>query len=52
MVANGEGRDGWSGSLGSADADYYTEWLKNKVLLDSTGHYIQYAVVNHNENIF
>ena len=26
----------------------YLEWINNKVLLYSTGNYIQYPVVNHN----
>ena len=26
----------------------YIEWINNKVLLDSTGNYIQYPVINHN----
>ena len=26
----------------------YIEWINNKVLLYSTGHYIQYRVMNHN----
>ena len=26
----------------------YTEWINNKVLLYSTGNYIQYPVINHN----
>ena len=26
----------------------YTGWINNKVLLHSTGNYIQYAVINHN----
>ena len=26
----------------------YIEWINNKVLLYSTGNYIQYLVVNHN----
>ena len=28
----------------------YTEWITNKVLLyNSTGNYVQYPVINHNE---
>ena len=27
----------------------YAEWINNKVLLHSTGNYIQYTVINHNE---
>ena len=26
----------------------YIEWINNKVLLNSTGNYIQYPVTNHN----
>ena len=26
----------------------YLEWINNKVLLYSTGNYIQYPVINHN----
>ena len=26
----------------------YIEWISNKVLLHSTGHYVQYPVINHN----
>ena len=26
----------------------YTEWINNKILLYSTGNYIQYPVINHN----
>ena len=26
----------------------YIEWINNKVLLCSTGNYIQYSVINHN----
>ena len=35
------------GSLGLVDANYYIEWINNKVLLYSTGNYIQYPVINH-----
>ena len=27
----------------------YIEWINNKVLLHSTGNYIQYPVINHRE---
>ena len=27
---------------------FYREWINNKVLLYSTGNYIQYPVINHN----
>ena len=30
----------------------YTEWINNKVLLYSTGNYIQYPVINHREKEF
>ena len=26
----------------------YIEWINNKVLLYSTGYYVQYPVINHN----
>ena len=32
-----------------ADANYYIEWINNKILLYGTGNYIQYAVINCNE---
>ena len=48
MVAKGESMgEGWIGSLGLADANYYIDWINNKVLLYSTGNYIQYPVINH-----
>ena len=41
--------EGCIGSLGLADANYYiVECINNKVLLYSTGNYIQYPVINHN----
>ena len=27
----------------------YTEWINDKVLLYSTGNYLQYSVINHSE---
>ena len=45
------GEEGWVGSWGLADANYYTEngeWINNKVLVCSTGNYIQYPGINHN----
>ena len=30
----------------------YLEWINNKVLLYSTGNYIQYPVINHNAGTF
>ena len=35
------------GGLGVANL--YTGWINNKVLLYSTGNYIQYPVINYNE---
>ena len=43
VVAKGKGKEG----LGIQD---YIVWMNNKVLLYSTGHYIQYPVINHNES--
>ena len=42
--------EGWIGRLGLADANYfiYIEWINDKVLLYSTGNYIQYPVIKHN----
>ena len=54
MVTTREGRgevgEGWAGSLGPGDANYYlhTEWIHSKVLLYSTGNYIQSPAINHN----
>ena len=40
--------EGWIGSLGLADANYYkllyTEWINKKVLLYSTWNYIHYVL--------
>ena len=44
----GWGREGLG--LGLADASYlYVEWI-NKVLLYSTGNYLQYSRISHNGN--
>ena len=44
--------EGWIGSLGLADANYYIyiyiKYINNKVLLYSTGNCIQSPGVNHN----
>ena len=41
--------EGWTRSLGLADTNYlYREWINNKVLLYSTGNYIQNPVISHN----
>ena len=47
MVAKGEGAEDGLGVWGLADANLYKEWINNKVLLYSTGNYIQYPVINH-----
>ena len=39
--------EGWIGSL-RLDVNYYREKINNKVLLYSTGNYIQYSGINHN----
>ena len=45
-VAVGEGR---IGRLGLAEANLYTGWINDKVLLYSTGNYIQNPVITHDE---
>ena len=48
MVAKEEEMEvGYIGSLGLADANKYIQYINNKVLLSSTGNYIQYLVINH-----
>ena len=48
MLAKGEEvEEGQIGSLGLADANYFIGWI-NKVLLHSTGNYVQYSVISHN----
>ena len=50
------GFQGGRGSRGGMDWEFgisrckllYIEWINNKVLLYSTGNYIQYPVINHN----
>ena len=46
----GDVGEGWTGSLGLGEANYYLhrEWVNNKVLLYSTGNYIQSPGINHN----
>ena len=39
---------GWTGNLELADATVTYEWINNKVLLYSTGNYIQHPGINHN----
>ena len=46
----GGGRGGKEWEFGiSIGKLLYIEWINNKVLLYSTGNYIQYLVTNHNE---
>ena len=47
MVAKGERARDREGS-GVWGKPLYIEWISNKVLLYSTGNYIQYPVINHN----
>ena len=48
MAAKGKGGMGEGcGSLGLEDANSHIEWINNKVLLYSTGNYIQYSLINH-----
>ena len=44
-----EGAGGRNGSLGLADANGYTGWASNKILLHSTGDHIQYPAINCKE---
>ena len=51
VVAKGEGGGGgmdWEFGTGRCKL-LYTEWIKDKVLLYSTGNYIQYLIINYNE---
>ena len=50
VVAKGKGVGGgmeWEVGFGRCKL-LYIEWIKNKVLLYSTGNYIQYPMINHN----
>ena len=50
MVARGSGGErgkDWEFEIGRCKL-VYTGWINNKVLLYSTGNYIQYPVTNHN----
>ena len=52
MVAKGEGFGGgkdWEFGI-SRSTLVHIGWINNKVLLDSTGNYVQYPVINHNGN--
>ena len=49
MVARGSCGGGNDWEVGTSRFKLlYTEWINNKVLLCSTGNYIQYPVINHN----
>ena len=49
MVASGEGWGGMDWEFGISRCKLlYREWINNKVLLYSTGNYIQYLVINYN----
>ena len=43
----GVGKD-WIGVWDSRGKLAYKEWINNKVLLYSTGNYVQYPVISHN----
>ena len=47
MVAKGEGGIDWEFEISRCKL-LYTEWVNNKVLLYSTGNYIQCPGINHN----
>ena len=50
MVAKGEGVGGgmeWEVGVSTCKL-LYVEWINNKVLLYSSGSYIQYPLINHN----
>ena len=48
-LPRGSEGEGWTVSLGLVDAnDLYLKWINNKVLIYSTGNYIQHPVINCN----
>ena len=50
VVAKGKGVGGvreWEAGVSRCKL-FYMEWINNKVLLYSTGNYIQYPMINHN----
>ena len=50
MIAGVGGRREMDWGFGvSKGKSVYIEWINNKILLQSTGDYIQYLVINHNE---
>ena len=49
VVAKGMGAGGMDGEFGISRCKLlYREWINNKVLVYSTGNYIQYLVISHN----
>ena len=48
VVARREGGMDWDLGISRCKLQYI-EWINNKVLWDSTGNYIQYPGINHNE---
>ena len=42
------GREDWEFRISRYKLLYFIGWINNKVILYSTGNYIQYPVVNHN----
>ena len=50
VVAKGEGMD-WEFGI-SRCKQLYIEWIDNKVLLYSTGNYIQYPVIKHDGKVY
>ena len=54
VVAKGEGVGGgveWEFGVSRCEL-VYTGWINNKVLLCSTGHYIQSPGINHNGKVY
>ena len=50
MVANGEGggrRMEWEFGVSGCKL-FYIGWINHKILLQSTGNYIQYPIINYN----
>ena len=45
--ARGRGGTDWEFGI-SKGKSVYIKWIDNKILLQSTGDYIQYLVINHN----
>ena len=45
----GKGRNGNEISRGKL---LYIEWINSKVLLDSTGNYTQYPMIDHHEKVY